>query len=97
MIWTVLDEEKKRDQEKGGTRREEGRGGRRDKEERGTRRKEERGECKNEKVVKKWKTKKSLKDASLASLGLVLKNMFILLWPFLYPNFIDMVPVVSRV
>ena len=65
MIWTVLDEEKR------GIRRKEGRGERRDEEEGGTRRKEERGECKNEKVVKKWKTKKSLKDASLASLGLV--------------------------
>ena len=73
MIWTVLDEEKRgiRRKEGRGERRDEEEGGTRRKEERGTRRKEERGECKNEKVVKKWKTKKSLKDASLASLGLV--------------------------
>ena len=43
-----------------------GRGKKRDK------RKEGRGEWKNEKVAKKWKMKKALKDASLASLGLVL-------------------------
>jgi len=35
-------------------------------------RKEWRGEWNNEKVAKKWKMKKSLKDASLALLGLVL-------------------------
>ena len=44
---------KKRDQEGGGTRRKEGRGGKRDEEEGGTKRKEERGERKNEKVVEK--------------------------------------------
>ena len=44
---------------------------RRDGEDGGTGRKEGRGEWKNEKVFKKWKIKKSLKDASLASLSLV--------------------------
>jgi hypothetical protein len=37
MIEAVLDEEKKRDEDEGGTRRKEGRGGRRDEEERGMR------------------------------------------------------------
>ena len=46
-----------------------------DEEKRGTRRKEWRGEWNNEKVAKKWKMKKSLKDASLASLGLVLLSL----------------------
>ena len=70
------------DEEKRGTRRKEGRGGSRYGEEGDTRRKEGRegrwdGEVggtrrvKNEKVAKKGKMKKSLKDASLASLGLV--------------------------
>ena len=54
-----------------------GRGRKRDKEEEGTRRKEGRGGGRDEesekikKVVTKMKMKKSLKDASLASLGLV--------------------------
>ena len=43
-----------------------------DEEKRGTRRKEWQGELKNWKVAKKWKMKESLKNASLASLGLVL-------------------------
>ena len=61
---------KKRDEVEGGTRREGG-GGRREVEEGGTGRKKWRREWKNEKVVKKWKMKTSLEDASLASLGLV--------------------------
>ena len=47
-----------------------GRGKKRDEE--GGTRKVGRGELKNEKVAKKRKMKKLLKDASLASLGLVL-------------------------
>ncbi len=57
----VLDEEER------GTRRKEGRGGRRGEEEGATRRRERRGEWKNKKVVKKWKMKKWLEDASLTS------------------------------
>ncbi len=59
----------RRDEEEGGTRRKEGRGGRRDGEEEGTGRKEGQvGRCDEDSE----KMKKSLKDASLASLGLVL-------------------------
>ena len=66
----------RRDEEEGGTRRKEGRGGRRDGEEGGTGRVDgTRGRRDNEsenmkKLLKKMK--KLLKDASLASLGLVL-------------------------
>ena len=74
MIWTVLDEDKR------GTRRKEGRGGRRDEEEGGTRRKEGRGgrrDVESEKMKKLLKEmKKSLKDASLASLCLVFCQAF---------------------
>ena len=56
------------DEEEGGTRRKEGQGGRRDEEEGGTRRKEGRG---GRRDAESEKMKKSLKDASLASLGLV--------------------------
>ena len=56
------------DEEEGGTRRKEGRGGRRDEEIGATRIKERRGESRNEKVVKKKrKMKKWLEDASLTS------------------------------
>ena len=61
-----------RDEEEGGTRKKEGRGGRRDKEEEGTRRKEGRGGRKDEeseiiKKLTKMKMKKSLKDVSLTT------------------------------
>ena len=56
------------DEEKRGTRRQEGRGGRRDEEKGETGRKERLGARGDEESVK---MKKLLKDASLASLGLV--------------------------
>ena len=59
------------DEEKRGTRRKEARGGRRDGEEGGT------GESDKIKksCLEKWKMKKSLKDALLVSLGLVIVNL----------------------
>ena len=61
------------DEEERGTGRKEERGGRRDEEEGGTRRKEGRGGRRDEESENKLlkKMKKSLKDASWASLGLV--------------------------
>ena len=72
LLWILSDWDsagrgRKRNKEEGGTRRNEVRGGTRGKEEGATRRKEQRGEWKNEKVVKKWKMKKWLEDASLTS------------------------------
>ena len=64
----------RRDEEEGGTRRKEGWGRKRDREEGGTRRRDDKSE----------KMKMLLKDASLASLVLVLKRLKILIRLFLF-------------
>ena len=59
---TVLEEEKKRDEEEGGTRRKDG-------EEGGTGRKEGRGRRKNEKLLKKMKNEKVAKGRIIGLAG----------------------------